>query len=852
MFMQHVLCEKSYSLFSPSLLSLSVCLALNAGFACADDYFEPAFIEVADNKNATVDLSGFSKTGSQAPGSYKSEIYINGNYVDDKNIIYILDDHRLVPILTKHDLVVWGTEANATPEFMALADKADITDIRDAIPDGKVTFDFAQQRLDISIPQEFIRKNAQGYVDPDSWDDGVNMFFVNYGYSGSESWRDGKPGGVNDAYLNLRSGVNLGAWRLRNYSTYTDSPHNRSWNSINTYINRDIRALKSQLVIGESHTPSDIFDSFAFRGAQIYSDDNMRPDSLRGYAPVVRGIAQSNAQVTIRQNGNIIWQSYVSAGPFAINDLYPTSASGDLDVSVREADGTVRQFIQPFSSVPIMQREGQLKYSVTAGEYHSTGGATRTPLFIQSTGTYGMPWSSTLYGGTLLAKHYRAASFGMGKGLGDIGSVSLDSTLAETDIRDETKRGASFRFQYSKDIAPSGTTFTLAGYRYSTSGYYDFDEANGYYARALLADNPPEGYRNNEHLQDDRDVYNQWRYDHNKRSKAQININQALKTFGSLYLSAYEQQYWGIAGKERSLNVGYNTSYSSINYSLNYTYASTPYYNKPDRVLAFAVQVPFDAFMPQSWMNLSGNTSRRDSSSSLGISGNALEDNRLAYNVQQAYTNHDQGANGSVSLDYKASFGEYQVGYNYTKDTHQVNYGAMGGVVAHPYGVTFSQPLGDTLALVKAEGTRRVKVQNNTGVYTDNVGYAIVPYVNPYHRNRISLDIDSLNDKVDVLNNIQTVIPTQGALTVAHYPTVIGYKTMFTLTGTDIPFGASAILRQDDASIPGIVDDKQRVYLGGVPEQGEILIRWDNGHCTAPYHIGQKNTAVINITAICR
>jgi len=852
MFTQHVHYKKFPFLLSPSLLSLSVCLALNSGFACADDYFDPAFIEVKGKKNAAVDLSAFSKTGSQAPGIYQSEVYVNGNYVDDKKIKYVIRDDKLSPVLSKSDLIEWGTEAAATPEFMALANNAEISDISKAIPDGKISFDFAQQRLDLSIPQQFIRKNAQGYVDPGSWDDGVNMLFVNYGYSGSESWHDAKSGSTNDAYLNLRSGINLGAWRLRNYSTWTDSPNNRSWNSINTYLNRDIKPLKSQLIVGDSHTPSDIFDSFAFRGAQIYSDDNMRPDSLRGYAPVVRGIAQSNAQVTIRQNGNIIWQSYVPPGPFAIDDLYPTSASGDLEVSVREADGTVRQFVQPFSSVPIMQREGQFKYSVTVGEYRSTGGAARKPSFIQSTGIYGMPWSSTIYGGTLLAKRYQAASLGLGKGLDDIGSISLDSTFAATDFRDDTTRGASFRFQYSKDVALSGTTFTLAGYRYSTSGYYDFDEANGYYPGALSSGAHRDGYRDDAQEKADREIYNQWRYSHNKRSKAQVNINQTLKAYGSLYLSAYEQQFWGIGEKERSLNLGYNTSYASVNYSMNYTYANTPYYRKADRVLAFAVQVPFDAFMPRSWMNLSGSTSRRDSSSSLGIAGTALADNQLAYNVQQGYTSHGQGASGSASLDYKAHFGEYQAGYNYTKDTRQVNYGATGGIVAHPYGVTFSQPLGDTLALVRAEGARHVNVQNNPGVYTDNAGYAIVPYVNPYHRNRLSLDIDSLNDKVDVLNNIQTVVPTQGALTVANFPTALGFKTMFTLTGTDIPFGASATIRNDDKSVPGIVDEKQRVYLGGVPERGEVVVRWDNGQCTAPYHIGQQSTAVINITAVCR
>ena len=74
--------------------------------------------------------------------------------------------------------------------------------------------------------------------------------------------------------------------------------------------------MKSLLTLGESSSPSDVFDSVSFRGAQLASDDDMLPESLRGYAPVVRGIARSNAQVVIRQNGYVIYQSYVAPGAF--------------------------------------------------------------------------------------------------------------------------------------------------------------------------------------------------------------------------------------------------------------------------------------------------------------------------------------------------------------------------------------------------------------------------------------------------------------------------------------------------------------------------------------------------------
>lgn len=88
----------------------------------------------------------------------------------------------------------------------------------------------------------------------------------------------------------------------------------------------------------------------AVRGVRLYTDNDMLPDSLNGFAPVVRGIAKSNAVVTIRQNGYIIYQSAVPQGPFALTDLNTTSSGGDLDVTIKEEDGSEQHFTQPYAS----------------------------------------------------------------------------------------------------------------------------------------------------------------------------------------------------------------------------------------------------------------------------------------------------------------------------------------------------------------------------------------------------------------------------------------------------------------------------------------------------------------------
>ncbi len=143
--------------------------------------------------------------------------------------------------------------------------------------------------------------------------------------------------------------MNLGAWRLRNVSSMQYDQQRRHWDTQSTWLQRDVRSLKSLLRIGDTYTTGDVFDSIPFRGVQLMSDDEMLPDSQRGFAPTIRGVAHSNAKVTVSQHGYVIYETFVSPGAFAISDLYPTSQSGDLEVKVTESNGSVRTFTQPYS-----------------------------------------------------------------------------------------------------------------------------------------------------------------------------------------------------------------------------------------------------------------------------------------------------------------------------------------------------------------------------------------------------------------------------------------------------------------------------------------------------------------------
>ena len=77
------------------------------------------------------------------------------------------------------------------------------------------------------------------------------------------------------------------------------------------------------------YTSADIFDAVRFRGVRLFRDMQMLPNSKQNFTPIVQGIAQSNALVTIEQNGFTVYQKEVPPGPFAIADLQLAGGGAD-------------------------------------------------------------------------------------------------------------------------------------------------------------------------------------------------------------------------------------------------------------------------------------------------------------------------------------------------------------------------------------------------------------------------------------------------------------------------------------------------------------------------------------------
>lgn len=793
--------------------------------AIAREYFNPALLGIDGPGKELTDLSAFEEGVGQMPGTYHVDVIVNRTSVGVHDVNFVMQkdakgNTTLQPCLSVDTLAEFGIRTDAFPH---LADKGECADLA-AIPQARAEFAFERQQLVLSIPQAAINNLARGYVAPERLDEGINALRLNYNFSGGNvEARNNNMTDSDSYYLNLQPGLNLGPWRIRNYSTWnrntSGDSSQESWDSLYTYAQRNIIALKSQLTLGDSTAPSDMFDSVPFRGAQMASDDDMLPDSLRGYAPVVRGIARTNAQVIIKQNGYTIYQSYVSPGAFEITDMYPTGSSGDLDVTIKEADGSEQHQTVAFASLPVLQREGRLKYSLTSGQYRPYDGDIDKEWFTQGTAIYGLPAGFTLYGGGQFSQHYQSLLSGVGKNFGTFGAISVDGTQAWSKKKDQDKEGGqSWRVRYSKNILETGTNISIAGYRYSTSGYYTLSEVL-------------DTWRDNDwQTNDDR-----------RRNRAEFQLNQNIgENFGSLSLNAISEDYWNSDRQMRSIGVGYSNSWAGVTYSLNYSYNRNTVDNDnsdnvydSDQIFSLNITVPLDRWLSHSYASYNLNTSKHDDTShSVGLNGSALEDQNLNWSIQESETNHGEGNGGNASLDYQGTYARVNAGYSYDHDQRRVNYGIDGGIVAHAHGITLSQSLGETSVLVEAPGISGVEVNNQTGVKTDFRGYTIVPYVSPYREYAVALNTETLPEDADLMLSNKVVTPTRGAIVRAHFDTRIGKRVLMNLSrsnGDVIPFGALVTIDGGEQNQSFIVGDAGQVYLTGMPESGELQVKWGKG-----------------------
>ncbi len=771
--------------------------------------FNSEFLNI--DKNDDISLGQFAHAQYTVPGRYLLDITVNQRYFGSRSIEFKsgANPDESYACLPEDLVLTFGLKPSLLKSLPRLAD-GQCVDLR-GIENASIKYMKNLGRLSISLPQATFEYDDPDYIPPAAWSDGLNGALLDYRVIANSRQTQGSSGDSRSLQSYGTAGINLDAWRVRadyqarlESASQGDNPHGEAAQLNRLYAYRALPTIRSKLSLGEDYLNSDVFDTFALRGATLSSDDRMLPPNLRGYAPLISGLARTNATVTVSQQGRVLYSTTVTPGAFSIQDLN-SSVQGTLDVTVREEDGTEQTFTVATAAVPFLSREGELRYKVSAGQPRLTGQGGSEPGFVATEAAYGLAKDWTVYGGWLAASGYQSSAVGIGKDLGVLGAVSGDVTTSRATLRwnGETVVGNSYRINYSKRFDAIGTDLRFLGYRFSDKTFTNFSQFVG-----------------------DADAYSL------NSGKQRYSVTVA-KHFPWLSTSfSYDHStYWDAPAADRfGLTVARSFSLGNVkNINVNVSAYQTRNSRQNDAQIYLGVTVPLGGnSMMSSNLQRSGSAG---SSASIGYSHDDGEgvnyqvyggvgDNRYvnAYVGQRASSYR---ANASVSTD----------GSTYHSLTGELDSSLVAtryGVSAHGNGTN-----GDTRLLVSTDGVADVAFTGQTR--TNRNGYAVMDGLPSFQAYEARVNVEKLPLNTEVSNPIQRLALTEGAIGYVNFATGQGRNAFVVLTrlgGKPVPFGASVQDKNTNKEV-GIVGEAGVTYLLGIKAGAELVARWDDaGQCS--------------------
>ncbi|SNY75330.1 outer membrane usher protein [Enterobacter sp. CC120223-11] len=780
-------------------------LSSSANLANAEDIqFNIDLLDVKDRQQ--IDLNRFSHGAYIMPGEYVFAVHVNKQELSEQTLnIYpdpdSKDDSQVC--ITPQLVSQFGLKTGVEKQLRWWHD-ANCLEIS-SLPGLTLAPSLATSALVIGVPATWLEYASEYWDPPSTWDEGIFGALLDYNVNLQQLFQQ-KGGNQRNESANGVVGVNVGPWRLRaDWQARNDTgsgASQRSWDWSRYYAYRALPHLAAKLTLGEDFLTSDIFDSFRFAGISLVTDDNMLPANLRGYAPEVSGIANTNAKVVISQQGRVLKEVLVPAGAFRIQDI-SDSVSGKLDVRIEEQDGTSHSFQMDTASVPYLTRPGMVRYKTAVGRPMDANHRTQGPAFATGEFSWGVNNGWSLYGGGVIDENYQAAALGIGRDLLLFGALAFDVTQSKAMLSDEdgTLTGRSYRLSYSKRFDDFDNQVTFAGYRFSEKNYMSMSE----------------------YL----DARNWGRRSQSSKEMYTVTFNQQLREWGtSVYLNYNHQSYW-----DSPANDSYNLTASKYldlwrmrNISLSLTLSHSKYDGRTEDGMYLSLSVPVGQ---QSSVSYSGTYAGQESSHQLNYNSSDSDGN--FYQIGSGLSR--QGVIGNGYYSYRGSMAQWNGSASYQEGSYSsLGMSVQGGVTVTPKGAALHRAgsPGSTRMLVDTDGNAGIPIKTwGSPTWTNVFGKAVVSDISSYSRSRVSIDLNAIPDDAQAMTSVVQATLTEGAIGYRHFSVIGGAKNMAIIRladGSTPPFGAT-VLNPKNQEV-GIVGDDGSVWLSGIVAGETMQVNW--------------------------
>lgn len=731
-----------------------------------------------------------------------------------------------------HTVSFKPSETNITPELCVNANLIELFDLKNDFfkslsqqecinikeIDKNSFYEFDQNilHLKISLPLAIINERPKGYIPIDQFDKGVSSAFIGYDLNGNTS-KFNTQDRIDYLFLNLKGGINWNGFNFRHGGSFSsDQTKLNKYTSYLNAVSTDLLPIESRLTTGDFYTQSYNISSANIRGFQLATDNSMRPSSQQNYAPVIQGIANTNALVSIFQDGQKVYERNVPAGNFVINDLTTINNSGDLTVQVTETNGDKSSFIIPNQGSFNLIRPHQFNYSFALGRYRLNEKITKDYL-AQFSFEYGLTNNLTLFSGTNFSESFQNYILGIGANT-KLGGVKFSGDYSNANLLNQDIEGYKYRTTYQYNFTNTQTNLML-GALYQTQKYMSLSNTmslkNYNYLNEAELDNLFRTYL--------------------LKQQIDISIYQQLsKKLGSFYLSATQSKYWNTNDDYVQYQVGYSNLFQKLSYSIGFskTYNYLNQISNEDRYY-ITLSIPLDwnkrranIYSTIQHTNQPTNTF----TSSIGASSTFGEQSQGYFGISNNNTFNDSKNESSFSTNIGYNFPQFKFGANasFAENYSQYGFNTNGAFVLHPYGLTATNNISDTYTILHAKDVIHANVINGWGIKTDRFGNAIYSNVSPYQKNEIGIDIQNLPIDIQLKENQMSIIPRRYSSTLIHLDTQKTSNILLELTtpnNVQIPIGLQ--VKNSNNQLIGTFGQSNQLFIENEEFlQDQITIQW--------------------------
>ncbi|MHA1019193.1 fimbrial biogenesis outer membrane usher protein [Enterobacter mori] len=649
-----------------------------------------------------------------------------------------------------------------------------------------------QEAVELYLPQEAINSIS---ADVKNFQHGGTAGMLNYSLFSTKSDYSGSDSSSNRySQASLEAGFNAMDWSLRSRYILTDDDGNRNAESIYTYAEHVFVPQRLTMQVGEINAMSDVLSGVPITGVQLMPTSGLQKD---GSGVSVSGIARtSQARVEVRQNGRLIFNTLVPAGPFTLDDVPMVRNNVDLDVTVVESDGSTNRFIVPAASVKSRNLSRPNGLTVSAGQVRSIESDYSDPLvFNVSDGWRILPWMNLLASG-VVAEDYQAAGARTEFMLTDGWNVSTSMAASKAQFGD-SDNGIKNELQSDYSLTESvGLSGSVAHY---SGDYRELTDA---------MDDDYQGYDNSY------SANIRWSTPLAGAFSAGLSYNQAA---GDGEDSRYLLLSWGKTFKYASVNVNWQSAVGSTDD------------DQDDDLLYINLSIPLGGSQ-----SLSSYMRKQGDSTSYGLANSGALGNDTNYYISADRDDESQENSFNGNINTNLHYTQLSVGGG-TSGEHQRNYNATlsGGIAMHKDGVTFSPySIKDTFAIAKlSEPKAGVEITTLQGtVWTDRWGQAVIPGLTEWRNSRIEVDANKLPQSMTLANGTKYIAAAHGSVSEVSFKVLNSRRVMLRIKQADGKPLAKGL---------SVVDAKDN-YVVTVVDDGHVFLN-DADQVTALYAINDEN-----------